>query len=414
MKLNSFLVPAVGGLAVLPGALHAQDALRNAIQTDRALQYRPPAAIRPDQMHLGPVQLALGVSLGAEYNDNIRVGQGDAQLDDVILRPQLDIGAVYPITETSALTIGVGVGYEFYVDHSEYDALTLAPDSALSYTVRIEDVAISVFEQVDYSEDVISQPEITGEARYPRLNNTIGLRAVWSPSDWQVTAGYSHYNFVAFDDVYAYLDRASEQFFARAGYALGEQTRVGLESSVALTAYDDPIRNDFNTFSFGPYADWAVLESMVLTLRGGYVFYTFDESGATPVQDDLSSYYVQIAGTHQLTEFIAHNLSAVRDVSVGVNSDYTERFAFQYGIRWQTTENLSVGAGANYDFGQEADSGAFVGEEYDRYGFNLTAGYRWTDHLNSTLAYRYYNRTSNQPGRDYDNNVVSLVLSYRF
>ncbi len=420
MKLNRFLMPALGGLAALPGSLGAQEALRGAVQTDRALQYRPPASVRPDGMHLGPVQLSVGVSLGLEYNDNIRASQSAGKMDDVILRPQLDVGAVYPITETSALTVGVGVGYDIYLDHSEYNALTLVPDSALSYTVRIQDVALSVYEQVDYSEDVISQPELSGQARYPRLNNTVGLRAVWSPADWQYSVGYSHYNFVSFDDQYAYLDRASEQFMARGGYSFGPRSRAGLEASVSLTTYDQSLRNDFSSYSVGPYVDWAVREDLLLTARGGYVIYAFDNNATGPALDDLSSYYVQLSGSHQITEFISHTLSAVRDVSVGINSDYTERLSLAYNIRWQMMENLDVGAGVNYDLGAEPDTGDpgdpffRAGEDYDRYGFNLGAGYRWTEHLRSSLSYRYYKRSSDEDNRDYDNNVVSLVVSYRF
>lgn len=419
MKIPGRLLTTLGGLVLIPAAASAQEALRTAVSADRALAAEPPSSVRgPDGMRWGPVQFSAGVSLSVEYDDNIR-SQADDPIRDGVIRPRADLGVIWPITETSSLTAGLGVGYAFYADHSEFDYLEISPLSAVSYSVSIQDLVLTVYDQISYTGDVLDQPELTGTARYPRLDNTVGLRAAYSFADYLVQGGYAYYRYWAFDNDYDYLERGSHQFFARGAYLVAERTQVGLEGTVSLTEFAYSDRNDYDSFSFGPYVDWAILDSLTLGARGGYVIYSYKETAPVPPGQDPSSWYLDNQNSwyvgldlrHQLTEYISHTLSAVRDVSSGINAQYVERFNLTYGIGWQMTDAWDVSLGVGYDRGTE--QGQFA-ENYDRVGFNAGVGYQITQGLRAALAYRYFNRTSDAGNRTYDRNVVSLSAAYRF
>ena len=38
---------------------------------------------------------------------------------DIILRPQVNLNALWPITQLNTLRLDLGIGYSFYLDHSE-------------------------------------------------------------------------------------------------------------------------------------------------------------------------------------------------------------------------------------------------------------------------------------------------------
>lgn len=410
-------VIGLGGLALVPGVLHGQEALRGALASDRAVQYRPPARLAPDQgLQLGPVAFEVGISLTTSYNSNIRYGGTTEDIDDVIFQPMLDVEALWPITQNSSLTLGTGIGYAAYVENSEYDYLVINPDSALTYSVTIKDVVLSVYNLFSYSGDVATQPELSGIARYPRLTDTFGLRGTWTIEDIQLSAGSGYSVFKAFDDQYSYLDRGELQFFLRGAYLIGTRTSAGLEGTASLANYWDDLRSDFQSYSFGPFAQWAISEDFSADVRGGYTFYAFDQAGPVPAPDDLSSYYVGLGLTHQITQFINHRLSATRDVRVGANQDgdYIEQFNLDYGISWNILDPVTLSLGTGYSWGNEPDVGTAIGEEFQQFRINFGAAYNITEHFSASADYRYYNRDSDQIGRDYDNHVGSITVRYRF
>jgi hypothetical protein len=392
----------------------AQEALRGAVNTDTALAARPRASSFTPGSGLtwGPVRFSVGASLSVEYDDNIR-SSATAPLDDVIVRPRLDFGVLWPVTERSSLSASFGVGYAHYFDNDQFDYFEITPTSALAYSISYKDVVLTVYDRVSYTGDVLDQPELSGVARYPRLENTVGLRVAWSVEDWLFEGGYAHFNYWAFDEAYEYLDRASEQFLARASYSVADRTRVGIESTVSLTAYDLPVRNDYQTFSAGPFVEWAVVDSLSVSARGGYVIHTFDQTGLTLSPGDRSTYYAGLSLRHALTEFISHTLSAVRDASSGIGSQYIERFGLSYGIGWQMTDVWDVSLGAGYDRGEEK-SQLGTGETYDRVSWRVGVGCRVTERVRAALYYRGFTRFSNFATREYDRNVVGASVSYRF
>lgn len=417
LTLRFSLSVIVGGLLCHAIPLTAQEALRTAVQGDRSYEARNAPTYRPqdERMRIGPVNFAVGVSYGLEWNDNINLAASNEE-SDFIHRPGVNLRAVWPATDESTLSFGMGIGYVKYMENSHLDQLTLAPDSELAWDIRVEDFIFTLYDSVSYSQDVVSQGGLSGTAQFPRLENTAGVRMLWRPSRYDVEAGYAHYNMFADSDTFDYLSRSSEQFFGRVAYHFGAITRAGLEASGALTDYDDPTRDDNQNLSVGPFVEWQLMQDLRITLRGGYVIYFLDSGATTNQTDDLSSYYFGLTVNHRLTDFITHGLSVDRSVQQGINqgSDVTETLNLSYNVAWAFHRRASLSVSLFYERGNEA---RFEDEEeYDRFGFSLGLGYRITNHLSSSLGYRYTTKDSDFTGRDrdYQQNSVTLSASYQF
>ncbi|MDW7979168.1 MAG: hypothetical protein RMH97_01190 [Verrucomicrobiales bacterium] len=255
-----------------------------AIEADK--NYRTRETVRyekAEQIQVGQVILSAGASYSVEWNDNIYYRPSDAE-DDFIHSARGNLSGFWPVTRSSFLSFGIGIGYQLYTEHSELSRLLIAPGSELAWDIELEDFGVTVFDRIEYSQDVLGQPGISGVARFPRLENTVGLRARWHPKRWVFEAGYSHFNFVSWAEEYDYLDRSAEQFVGRAGYRVAPRTIVGIEATAELTDFDSASAIDSTGMSVGPFVQWQLTRDIELGLRGGYVWYSYEDE---PVQVGL-------------------------------------------------------------------------------------------------------------------------------
>ena len=112
-----------------------EEALRTAVQADRAGEARTQnALLPPPETHWGPVHLDLGASVALKWTDNVRISQG-SQEADFSVRPQVNLGAMLPISRTSRISAGVGIGYEKYFELSQYDTFVITPGSTVALSL---------------------------------------------------------------------------------------------------------------------------------------------------------------------------------------------------------------------------------------------------------------------------------------
>jgi hypothetical protein len=403
--------------------LAAQEALQTALEGDRSAQARQlKSGSNTDRIKAGPLEFNVGLSFETEFNDNVNSSETQRE-SDVIFRPQLDLHSFLPVTKTGQLSLGLGIGYAAYLDNRDLSHLFIRPDSELAYDVAVKDFVFTFYDRFDYSREVESVGALSGVSEFPRFENTAGMRITWAPSRWMYQAGYAHYNFVPKDEDFSYLDRASEQFYARVAYGFAPETRVGVEATVALTDYTSATRADNNNYSAGPYTEWRVTEWITLSAHGGATYFNFSSVRATPgspaaASYDLDSYYARFQIDHRLTQFISHGLSAVHQVEPGINqgSDFLESTELNYRVSWSLTKQVTVGAHVFYERGTEPQNGSLAAttEEYQRVGGGPSASYRLSDRMTATASYDYTRRESNEAGRGYYQNRASIALRYQF
>lgn len=423
MPMNNSAVRAVSRLSVIAVMIFmaarcqmpAQEALRSAVETDRS--YRARSSVRAamaEQIKAGPIVFQAGVSYGFEWNDNVYYRAVDTE-DDFIHRPQFNVRAIWPVSRDSVLSCGVGVGYQLYTEHSELSRLVVTPDSELAWDIEIRDFGLTFFDRIEYSQDVLGQAGLSGVARFPRLENTVGLQARWHPKRWVLEAGYSHYNFISWADEYNYLDRSAEQWFGRVGYRFGRETIGGIEFSANLTDYDSALSTDNTGFSIGPFIQWQLTRDIELNARGGYVLYSAEESPLTGEARDLHSYYCGVEMRHRITRTISHSLSVQRYVqqSLWLGGDFTELLSVNYGGTWAFYRYAALNMNVFYENGKQPRTTALT-EKFDRYGFNPGVNYQVSRRLAVSLSYRYTNRNSQMNNLSYKQNAVIISAAYRF
>ena len=412
---------------LLAQATRGQDALRSALSLSPVISptQTAPVNLTPDRPHLGPVQLTLGAYTGLELNDNIVTTEFNP-LSDLLLRAGLDLGFDWPLTTQSELRFGSSFGYVHYLNYSQYDHLEVAPTSALSWAIGFDDGSMTFFDQFSYSQQVLAESALVGLAFFPLFNNTVGTRLDWLPGEWALEAGYSHNDSFSDSTQFQYLNGSSEYFFARGGRRFAEGTQAGLEASSSLSSYQLSYQPANYSFSFGPYLDWQITQNLHASLRGGPVIYVFDSTPTAP-GNTLDAYYLGFSVSHNLTQYLSHQLNIQRDVRQGLNlgSSYIQELSANYSFSYALTQRIGVSASFTYEQGTQPlenlvnvfPFGYFIAvstENYDRYGAGLTATWRATDRLSATLGYSHWLRDSNFKGNGYSVDSLSLNLRFAF
>ena len=407
----------VFALSMISARCSAQEALRNAILQDQGFNQRQAAVGVPGEQPKADLPaFTVGASVGIQFNDNINLVKVNP-LSDVIISPGVSLAGRWPISKTSQLTFGIGVAYQKYLNHSEYDQLVLTPNSELALDIPAHDFIFTFYDSVQYSQNAISQAALAAVGQYSLFENVVGTRVTWQPSDWRFQVGYAHGTTFSPSADYDYLNGSSEQLFGRAGYRLAAETQVGLEASGTLTAYDSATQSDGNFYSFGPFLEWKITEAVQINLRGGLSRNHFDPTNSIDQTQTLDSYYSYVAINHRLTDFITHSLGGGHQIAPGINqgSTYVESSTVRYQISWALRRTTKLFGNLSYEIGNQPGIG--VGgqkEDYNQLGFGLGIQQGLTKKLSSNLTYNFVNRDSNLPDRGYTQNSVLLTLGFQF
>jgi len=98
---------------------HAQDAVRPSLAGEAASESRQQDVNRiPYNLMLGPVRFRVSATVGVEYNDNVNYADVGAQTD-WIFTPNVNVDAIWPITQLNTLRLDFGRGPWTAGSHSE-------------------------------------------------------------------------------------------------------------------------------------------------------------------------------------------------------------------------------------------------------------------------------------------------------
>src|SRR2546423_3914995 len=200
-------------------SIYAQDAVRPSLAGQAASDARQQDVSRiPYNLLLGPVRFRVGASVGFEYNDNVTYSEVNEQ-DDVIIRPNLTLDAIWPITQLNTLRLDLGIGYAFYLDHSENDtrAILIAPNSQIAFDIFVGDFRINIHDRMSIQQDPIAEPALSNVIDYGRFQNYAGISLLWDLNTVLITLGYDHYTYISTTDRFDYLNRNAEILSGSAG-----------------------------------------------------------------------------------------------------------------------------------------------------------------------------------------------------
>jgi hypothetical protein len=409
----------------------AQSSLLNFLADDAAARNQTQQlSSLPYNIRAGDLKLLAAPSLEVDYNDNVNLTKTGVQ-QDLILEPFLELTGTYPVTKNQLLSLSLGVGYNDYIKHSQYDTLLLTSGSLLSFDVGVGDFHINAHERASFYQDSSTQPGVAGTANYGGLDNTAGLTVAWNLEDVVLTLGFDHENFVASSGDFSYLNEASELPLARAGFRLTPKLNVGVESTASFTEYDERALSDDNSYSAGFYADWRLGSSFNVQPRAGYVIYQFGQTSrslefttsgpvvvpvAEPIQaSTLNSWYVDLTVSHQISKNTSYALDAGHEIQLGVESELIQDWYFRPSISMRIVDDLRLNGSLFYERGNQSlgNTSENLSEAFDWYGGALTFSYPLGNKLIASLNYRLTLRDSNIQDRSYVQDLVGFRLTYQ-
>src|SRR5678815_500319 len=351
---------------------HAQDAVRPSLAGEEAAEARRQSIDKiPYNLELGPMKLRFSATVGFEYNDNVNLSEDASALlpgvngpilvtteqqSDFIIHPQINLNAIWPITQVNTFKIDLGIGYSFYLDHSNYNtnSILISPGSQLAFDIFVGDFRINLHDRFSIEQDPVSEVALSNVADYGRFQNTIGVSVLWDLNQAVVTLGYDHYTFIAINDVFDYLDRNADIFSGSIGFTPTATMTVGVEGSVVDTYYDRMVLNDSWSYSGGLFLETQLTTNLRVRLAGGYQAIDFDNVGLVNDPHDLDDYYANLVLTHRLNSVFSHNLAIGHESQLGVNSNYVRLNYVRHTANWNILYHTLVSTELFYEDAEDS------------------------------------------------------------
>jgi hypothetical protein len=401
-------------LLLVAASLRAQEAVRPSLAGEAAAEARRQSVEQiPYNLLAGPVRFRFSMTLGVEYNDNINLAERGKQ-EDIIIRPQFNVDAIWPVTQLNTLRLDLGVAYAFYLDHSNANTngILISPGSQLAFDIFVQDFRINVHDRFSLQQDPVAQLQLSNVVDYGRFENSLGVSVLWDLNKAVLTFGYDHYTYISTTDTFSYLDRNAEELTFSAYFALTSTTGAGLETSAVYTYFDEDFLNNSVTYTVGPFVETQITNYLKLRAAAGYQFVSFDDGGVVGDTSDSNDYYANILLSHRINPFITQTIAAGHESQLGVNSNFIALNYVRHTATWNIINRVLLATELFYEDGD--DSGGLFSEHIQRYGGALTLGYQLTPHITVGARYQYTQKQSDQPLRDYKQNRVSIDGTYSF
>ena len=442
---NSFIKSTLLALGMVLSAgmsMYGQDAIRPSLagQDDYAARQEDVSRI-PYNLMMGPVRFRVGATVGAEYNDNINYAEVNTK-DDFIITPSMTLDAIWPVTQLNTLRLDLGIGYSFYLEHSDEntDYLLVAPKSQLAFDIFVGDFRINIHDKFELQQDPIQEGALSNVVSYGRFENTAGVSVLWDLNKVLLEVGYDHYNFIATNSDFEYLDRNADSVGGSIAFIVNPTITVGAEGNAVWTRYTNDntgvgIMNDNEEYRAGGFIEASLTSNLKARVAGGYQWINFDQNFVTffigpfgfqfPDHQNSDDYYVNGLIAHRINAQISQTLSAGHENQLGVNSNFITLNFVRHTVSWNIIRNTLLTTEFFYEDAEESGgvvgatpftvvTGQRAGEHFHRLGGAITLGYQLTPHV--TLGVRYQGTTKDSDVflRDYNQNRVSVDGTYSF
>ncbi|MGH7992444.1 MAG: hypothetical protein ACREDQ_02935 [Limisphaerales bacterium] len=403
----------------------AAQALKNSIESE------------PYNQNYGPVRVRTSAGVGVNYTDNVFYSYYPKA--DIMIEPEAELDALWPVSELNTVRLSLGLSYEWYLENPvlNSDAPLVNPGSELAFNLFVGDFRIQPHEQFSYQQSLFFNSfsgagpfyNFNNVGTFSRLDNQVGVDVTWSLEKAVLKAGYNHENFISKTAEFDYLDRSSEWFTAAAGYVLGDHVQAGPEGWLSLHNYDQQtILTDNWRGRIGPFVEATFPEKITLRVGVGYDMAQYNSTSvpasvggpgillgnaSNAYDSDYSSYYAYAKISQEMRLF-THSLEAGRDLLLGANANNLRTVYAKYSISSPIIRNVELGANASVNVAEEYGGPSGFDEQFTYYGVGLQMRYQFAKHWRTDLGYEFLLKESDLPLRDFNRNQVNLDVVWSF
>jgi hypothetical protein len=414
LPANFLLTAGLLGFLFLavPVAL-SQDAVRMSLASAQAAEARQKALTTAGyyNLKLGQTLFRFGANLGVQYQDNILLQEHNKE-SDVLFYPQLTGEIYHRLSEINSLSLGLGLGYQIYVKHTEFNQLnsiSITPGSELAFDFYVGDFWFNLHDRITVSQNAYADPTATATQNYSRLENDAGLTTTWDLNKVIAKFGYDHINYISLTGESG-GDGQSDVFSVSAGYTLTPGRLLGLEEGFSMINQNGGGNGSGTQWNSGAFYETRVSRHFSLSLHGGYTEYHPDSSDHG-TNESFNGVYAQLVASHTLNRWMEYSLSGGRSITFAFSGGSYDIYTAALNVNWHILRKWTLGTGFDYQHGEELIEG---GETFNRYGPQAILTRPLTQKLSTSLSYQFFRRDSDLPDRSYSANIITLNFSYRF
>jgi hypothetical protein len=382
--------------------------------------------IRDYNLRWGPVSFQVLSSFHAEFTDNA-LNSGVTRSSDEILRPEVKLNSYWPVTDLNALTLSLGVNYEYYVKNTALNSPTplISPGSEVAFLLYIKNLRFRFHERFSYLESLYYGATISDTGQLINLNNIgvfgrfdnfAGFTADWDLGALVLSLGYDHENFISTLSTLDYLTRASELLSLNAEFVLGPQFRFGLESKASSNAYETEQLQDHWRARLGPFVEISPDSFVSVRAGGGYETVLIPRSTAG-LETDSTPYYGYARMTHTVNDWLSYSLSVAHENQLGWNTANLQTTYAGLSSSWRFIDKVELTPSFNYGLGKESGpnyAGILYRENYNYFQASLRMVYRLGERWTADLQYAYFRKDSDVAVNTFYRNRINAGVTYRF
>lgn len=369
-------------------------------------------------LRVGPVTVSLGATLNETYNDNIGLNDKH-QRDDIITTPSINANFSWPITKLNTLSASLGFGFSKYFNHPELDSdsLIITPTSGGEYAVYVGDIRLSLKTGLSIQQDPVAISQLSNIAVFRRMTSTMGAGLEWDMNRMILNLDYTLERFKSFENNFAFLNRNTSSFGGRTGVRWTSQLTAGLGATYSTTAYDNTdIQNDGSSYSVGPFADMVLTEylsaSANLNFQGSAFDTKVNNGGTIADNNGFKNFVWSLSVRNQLNRLLSHQIQYSRFTTLGIGSNFTEIDMVTYGFNLDLIKDLT--STVNFTYQWNKDSGGTSAEKAALWTFTPMISYPLIKNGAASLTYSHTEKETTRFESNYQQNTISVQLSYNF
>ena len=378
-------------------------------------------------LHWGPVSFQFDSSLGVEFTDNV-FNTSVNRTSDEIIRPMVKLNSYWPVTDLNALTLSLGVSYEYYVKDTDLNINSplVTPDSEIAFVLYVKDLRFRFHEAFSYQESLTygyyysQQPgqyiNLNNTATFGRIVNVAGFKADWDLGAFVLSLGYDHENFISETARYDYLTRASELFSSSIDVAVGPELHSGVETKASWNNYQTSQLTDNWRARVGPFVEASPGEYVKLRAGGGYdgVFIPPNAAGLSTAS---TPFYAYGRATHTVNDWLAYSLNVAHENQYGWETANLETTYVGLSASLKFLDHVELTPAFSYGHGEESGptyNGSPYNQNYNYFLVSLGLAYHFAERWTANVRYDYIQQDSDLANNGYFRNRFTVGASYRF
>jgi hypothetical protein len=368
----------------------------------------------------------------AEYNDNINYSNANRQ-SDIILRPGFQIGSSYQVTQLNTLSLDLGISYQQYLFHSSLSSYnsfaSISPSSQLAYTIIIDDFTIKVYDAFSYAVqpnnavgyNTSTNTAVLAVTQYARFTNQIGFNVDWNLDRKILYAGAYRYDVFPTNSEFNTL--RSTQYTGLAGmrYIISPTVTLGLGVTYTANSYSVNFNNNSGAWFVGPSIVWQPNSKWTFNASGGYIFYSFQNTGTNGDMSQPSTWVGTFSASQQINSKISHGITFSRTSSYGYISNTLDINRVAYQLQWQFRPKWTANFWTYYEQGDASGGNVTTGignqtvvQSYHKWAISPGVQYQLNPNATVYGSYEYADNISSISVQTYNRNRIIIGLRYQF